>query len=191
MADGVRLWFRGPVRCGPTTPLFSIPIAIDWVSPNPLVGEWQPAQVLSSFRPVRVSNHRRRPRLASRRSTGRPRRRSKVDSIFPVNPCRWRANVRSRSISPAGAGAKPSPNPRARKDRTGTRSRSGRRAMTGAPLEVAWFRATRLGAARRPQAREPARRRQIVFDRLAGYRTPWHHRTPFPITPFEEALIAL
>jgi len=96
-------------------------------------GKWQPAQVLSSFRPVRVSNHRRRPRLASRRSTGRPRRCSKVDSIFPVNPCCWRTNVRSRSISPAGAGAKPSPNPRARTDRMGTRSRSGRRAMAGAP----------------------------------------------------------
>ena len=32
-------------------PLFSIPMAIDWVSPNPFVGEWHPAQVLSLFKP--------------------------------------------------------------------------------------------------------------------------------------------
>ena len=56
---------RGPARWGPTMPLFSIPMAIDCVSPNPLVGEWQPAQVLSLFRPVMVSNHSNRPTSAS------------------------------------------------------------------------------------------------------------------------------
>jgi hypothetical protein len=36
---GVRRWFRGPVRSGPTMKLFSMPIAIDCVSPNPAVAE--------------------------------------------------------------------------------------------------------------------------------------------------------
>src|ERR1044072_2227629 len=49
---GARRMLRGPARSGPTTPLFSMPIAIGWLSPNPFVGEWQPAQVLSPFRPV-------------------------------------------------------------------------------------------------------------------------------------------
>jgi hypothetical protein len=39
MAMGVRRMLRGPVRCGPTTPLFWMPMAMDWVSPKPLVGE--------------------------------------------------------------------------------------------------------------------------------------------------------
>jgi len=36
---GARRILRGPARCGPTMPLFSMPIAMDCVSPNPLVGE--------------------------------------------------------------------------------------------------------------------------------------------------------
>src|SRR5689334_23794201 len=65
IAIGVRRMLRGPVRCGPTMPLFSMPMAIDCVSPKPLVGEWQPPQVLSLFNPVRVSNHSSLPRSAS------------------------------------------------------------------------------------------------------------------------------
>ncbi len=37
--DGVRRWLRGPARPGPTIPLLSTPIAMDWVSPNAFVGE--------------------------------------------------------------------------------------------------------------------------------------------------------
>ena len=47
IAMGVRRWLRGPVRPGPTMKLFSMPIAIDCVSPNPAVAEWQPAQELA------------------------------------------------------------------------------------------------------------------------------------------------
>ena len=36
---GARRMLRGPVRWGPTIPLFSMPIAIGCVSPKPLVGE--------------------------------------------------------------------------------------------------------------------------------------------------------
>jgi hypothetical protein len=36
---GVRRWLRGPRRVGPTILLFWIPIAIDWESPKPCVGE--------------------------------------------------------------------------------------------------------------------------------------------------------
>ena len=39
IAIGVRRWFRGPVRAGPTMKLFSTPMAIDCVSPNPAVAE--------------------------------------------------------------------------------------------------------------------------------------------------------
>src|SRR6516165_10644091 len=39
MTIGVRRWLRGPRRPGPTTLLFSMPIAMDCVSPKPLVGE--------------------------------------------------------------------------------------------------------------------------------------------------------
>jgi len=52
ITSGARRMLRGPVRCGPTTPLLSMPMATDWVSPKPRVGEWQPAQVLSLFSPV-------------------------------------------------------------------------------------------------------------------------------------------
>src|SRR5439155_12536252 len=86
---GARRSFRGPARSGPTMPLFSIPIAIGCVSPKPFVGEWQPAHVLSPFKPVTVSNQSRRPMLASRLSSGRPRRAVSVDAIRPVNPS-WR-----------------------------------------------------------------------------------------------------
>src|SRR5438105_13042653 len=41
MTMGVRRMLRGPARCGPTMPLLSMPMAIDCVSPKPLVGEWQ------------------------------------------------------------------------------------------------------------------------------------------------------
>ena len=61
MARINRRWLRGPVLPGPTTRLLSIPIAIGCVSPNPCVGEWQPAHVLSSFRPRTGSNHSSRP----------------------------------------------------------------------------------------------------------------------------------
>src|SRR5213592_2554278 len=80
IAIGVRRMLRGPVRSGPTIPLFSIPIAIDCVSPNPFVGEWQPAHVLSLFRPVMVSNQRSRPRFAKPGLRSRPSRCATVDS---------------------------------------------------------------------------------------------------------------
>src|SRR5258708_16520424 len=85
-AMGVRRWFRGPFRPGPTIPLLSTPIAIHCVSPKPLVGEWQPPHVLSLFKPVTVSNQRLRPKSASCRSTFLPSRGSKVASMLPVNP---------------------------------------------------------------------------------------------------------
>ena len=47
IVSGARRWLRGPVRSGPTIPLLSVPIAIDWESPKPAAGEWQPAQELS------------------------------------------------------------------------------------------------------------------------------------------------
>src|SRR6266700_7083893 len=105
MAIGVRRWLRGPRRPGPTMPLLSIPIAIDWVSPNPRVGEWQPAQVLSLCSPVIVSNQSRRPRLARAGFTARLRRFSRVASIFPVKPnsCSRAANSRSTISSPPAA----------------------------------------------------------------------------------------
>ena len=87
MAIGVRRMLRGPARCGPTMPLFSMPIAIDCVSPNPLVGEWQPPQVLSSFRPVIVSNQSKRPRSASWRSMWRPILFSNVELNFAREAC--------------------------------------------------------------------------------------------------------
>ena len=71
MTIGARRMLRGPVRLGPTMPLFWMPMAMDCVSPNPCVGEWQPAQVLSLFSPVIVSNHNKRPhRPASGRGDG-------------------------------------------------------------------------------------------------------------------------
>ena len=54
-------------------------MAIDCVSPNPLLGEWHPAQVLSLCRPVILSNQSSRPRSARSGSILRPRRRSSVE----------------------------------------------------------------------------------------------------------------
>ena len=62
-------------------PLLSMPMAMDCVSPNPWVGEWQPAQVLSLFKPVMVSNQSSRPRLARAGSIGRPSRSGAVEAI--------------------------------------------------------------------------------------------------------------
>src|SRR6266704_4294097 len=86
-------------------PLLSMPMAMDCVSPNPRVGEWQPAQVLSLFSPVMVSNQRRRPRWARAGFTARLRRFSRVASIFPVKPnsCSRAANSRSTISSPPAA----------------------------------------------------------------------------------------
>lgn len=114
-AIGARRWLRGPLRSGPTTPLESIPIAIDCVSPKPFVGEWQPAQALSSSRPVIVSNHSSRPVSARRRSSGRPSRCVSVDSIRPVKPlassvCRSsRSSARSSGEPGASAGTSAEP----------------------------------------------------------------------------------
>ena len=38
-------------------------MAMDCVSADPCVGEWQPAQVLSLFSPVIVSNHEQAPHI--------------------------------------------------------------------------------------------------------------------------------
>jgi hypothetical protein len=46
-------------------PLLSMPMAMDWVSPNPFVGEWQPPQVLSSLSPPIGSNQSIRPTSAT------------------------------------------------------------------------------------------------------------------------------
>ena len=83
---GARRMLRGPARSGPTMPLLSIPIAIGWLSPKPLVGEWQPAHVLSPLSPVIVSNQSSRPMFASGRLIGLPSRCVSVDSIRPVKP---------------------------------------------------------------------------------------------------------
>jgi len=39
IVSGARRWLRGPLRSGPTIPLLSVPIAIDWESPKPKAGE--------------------------------------------------------------------------------------------------------------------------------------------------------
>src|SRR2546429_5541539 len=87
-------------------PLLSMPMAMDCVSPKPRVGEWQPAQVLSLFRPVIVSNHSNRPRLARAGSTAWPRRCSRLESIFPVKRSCWSREISCRSrVSPFWARA--------------------------------------------------------------------------------------
>ena len=62
----------------------STPIAIDWASPIPAEGEWQPPQVLSECRPPETSNQSSRPRLASVGLIGRPSRAVKLDPTVPV-----------------------------------------------------------------------------------------------------------
>src|ERR1700730_16271462 len=63
-----------------------MPIAIDWVSPNPLVGEWHPAQALSSCSDGILSKNNSRPRFASFGSIERPSRAWMLDPTVPVKP---------------------------------------------------------------------------------------------------------
>ena len=83
---GARRWLRGPVRSGPTIPLLSVPIAIDWESPKPAAGEWQPAQALSRCSPMMLSKKMVRPSFTSFGSSRRPRRGSRLSCTRPVKP---------------------------------------------------------------------------------------------------------
>ena len=72
-------------------------------SPNPNVGAWQPAQVLSSCRLRIGSKNSSRPRSARPEFTGRRSRFCNVDSTRPANPAFRRTTLRSRSSSPSWA----------------------------------------------------------------------------------------
>ena len=69
-------------------PLFSMPMAIDWVSPKPFVGEWQPEQLLSLFRPADGVEKEQSASVRELAVDTAAQSRSSVDSIAPVKPCR-------------------------------------------------------------------------------------------------------
>src|SRR5215469_14579174 len=80
-----------------------MPMAIDWVSPKPLVGEWQPPQVLSSCSAWILSKNNNRPTFASGALMGRPSRASMLDPTVPVKPAPASAAASWLSISCAAA----------------------------------------------------------------------------------------
>jgi hypothetical protein len=84
MMVGARRRLRGPCLPEPTTPLLSIPIAIDLESLKLTFGPWQPAQALSSVIDRTGSKKSRRPISARRSSIGRPSLAISCSSIRPV-----------------------------------------------------------------------------------------------------------
>src|ERR1051325_7325535 len=63
-----------------------MPMAMGYVSPKPLVGEWHPAHALSLCSDAILSKKSKWPRFANWGSIGRPSRPSMLEPAVPVKP---------------------------------------------------------------------------------------------------------